>query len=158
LREVFNDYIPDVWIHTDHYKKGQCGDQPGYTVSLTAETTTGIILTKDFNFGNKKEFILPEDLAQRCAYGMLDEIYSGGCIDSTNQSIALLLMALSTGDNVSQIKIGRVTQQSVMMLRNLKKFFNINFKIEECQEDGLYDTDSDDEPENDKNSEQGEDE
>lgn len=22
LREVFNDYIPDVWIHTDHYKKG----------------------------------------------------------------------------------------------------------------------------------------
>ena len=43
-----------------------------------------------------------------------------------------------------------------MMLRNLKKFFNINFKIEECQEDGLYDTDSDDEPEN--NSEQGEDE
>jgi len=67
-------------------------------------------------------------------------------------------MALSTGDNVSQIKIGRVTQQSVMMLRNLKKFFNINFKIEECQEDGLYDTDSDDEQENDKNSEQGEDE
>jgi len=22
LREVFNDYIPDVWIHTDHFKKG----------------------------------------------------------------------------------------------------------------------------------------
>ena len=21
VREVFNDYIPDVWIHTDHYKK-----------------------------------------------------------------------------------------------------------------------------------------
>ena len=26
LREVFNDYIPDVWIHTDHYKKDQSGD------------------------------------------------------------------------------------------------------------------------------------
>ena len=22
VREVFNDYIPDVWIHTDHFKKG----------------------------------------------------------------------------------------------------------------------------------------
>mmetsp|Transcript_9634 Transcript_9634/g.16181 ORF Transcript_9634/g.16181 Transcript_9634/m.16181 type:complete len:205 (-) Transcript_9634:607-1221(-) len=22
LREIFNDYIPDVWIHTDHFKKG----------------------------------------------------------------------------------------------------------------------------------------
>ena len=21
LREIFNDFIPDVWIHTDHYKK-----------------------------------------------------------------------------------------------------------------------------------------
>jgi len=33
-----------------------------------------MILTKDFNFGNNKEFILPEDLGQRCAYAMLDEI------------------------------------------------------------------------------------
>ena len=26
VREVFNDYIPDVWIHTDHFKKGQAGE------------------------------------------------------------------------------------------------------------------------------------
>lgn len=26
VREVLNDYIPDVWIHTDHYKKGQAGE------------------------------------------------------------------------------------------------------------------------------------
>ena len=25
VREVLNDYIPDVWIHTDHYKKDQSG-------------------------------------------------------------------------------------------------------------------------------------
>jgi RNA 3'-terminal phosphate cyclase-like protein len=50
LREIFNDYIPDVWIHTDHYKKELCGEQPGYAISLVAETTTGVILTKDYNF------------------------------------------------------------------------------------------------------------
>lgn len=55
-----------------------------------------------------------------------------------------MLMALGSGDNVSQLKLGRVTQQSISMLRNLKKFFNINFKIEECQ-DEVYDSDSDDE-------------
>ena len=110
LREIFNDYIPDVWIHADHYKKGQAGDQPGYAVSLTAETTTGLIITKDFNFGNVKEFTLPEDLGQRTAYGLLDEVYGGGCIDSTNQSFALLLMSLSNGDNISALKLGRVTQ------------------------------------------------
>ena len=26
IREIFNDYLPDVWIHADHYKKGQAGD------------------------------------------------------------------------------------------------------------------------------------
>lgn len=84
LREVFNDYIPDVWIHTDHYKKGQCGEQPGYAVSLVAETSTGLVITKDFNFGNQKQFVLPEELGERCALAMLDEIFSGGAIDSTN--------------------------------------------------------------------------
>ena len=26
VREIFNDYIPDVWIHTDHYKKELAGE------------------------------------------------------------------------------------------------------------------------------------
>ncbi len=51
---------------------------------MVAETTTGVIITKDFNFGNSKEFILPEDLGKRCALSMLDELFSGGCVDSTN--------------------------------------------------------------------------
>ena len=40
---------------------------------------------------------------------MLDEIFTGGVIDSTNQSMALMLAALGAGDNISQIKLGRVT-------------------------------------------------
>lgn len=66
LREVFNDYIPDVWIHTDHYKKAQAGEQPGYAISLVAETSTGMILTKDLNY-NSHDFKLPEDLGKRAA-------------------------------------------------------------------------------------------
>ncbi len=46
--------------------------------------------------------------------------------------MGLMLMALASNDNVCQLKLGRVTQQSVAMLKNLKKFFNIEFKIEEC--------------------------
>lgn len=121
-------------------------------MSLTAETTTGVILTKDFNFGNSKEFTLPEELGARAAYGMLDEVFGGGCVDSTNQSFALLLMAVSAGDNISALKLGRITQQSIALLRNLKAFFNVNFKIEQCQDD-VYD-DSSSEEEN--NSEEGE--
>lgn len=121
-------------------------------MSLTAETTTGVILTKDFNFGNSKEFTLPEELGARAAYGMLDEVFGGGCVDSTNQSFALLLMAVSAGDNISALKLGRITQQSIALLRNLKSFFNINFKIEQCQDDVYDDSSSEEENE----SEEGE--
>lgn len=162
LREIFNDYIPDVWINVDHYKKGQCGEQPGYAVSLTAETTTGTILTKDFNFGNKKEFILPEDLGQRVAYSLLDEIFTGGCVDSCNQPTALLMMALSQGDNASQLKVGsRITQQSIIMMRLIDQFWKVKFKIEECQDD-LFEQDDDlsdsDDAEDKNDEEMGEDE
>lgn len=108
LREVFNDYIPDVWIHTDHYKKGQCGQQAGYAVSLQAETSTGIYYCKDFKFDER--FKLPEDLGERSALAILDEIFAGGVVDSSNQGMLLMLAALSSGDNISQIKIARVTQ------------------------------------------------
>ena len=111
VREVFNDYIPDVWIDTDHYKKEQCGEQPAFAISLQAETTTGVTYTKDFMFGT--EFKMPEDLGERAAYAMLDEIFTGGAIDSTNQSMLLLLTSLASGDNISSVKLARITEQSI---------------------------------------------
>ena len=108
-REVLNDYIPDVWIHTDHYRKEQAGEQPGYCLTLVAETTTGMLLTKDYNF-NSIDFKLPEDLGKRVALGLLDEIFSGSSVDSANQPYAFLMMGLATDDSIGSIKIGRITQ------------------------------------------------
>lgn len=133
IREIFNDYIPDVWIHTDHYKKEQCGPQPSFAVSLQAETTTGVTYTKDFMFGT--DFKMPEELGQRCAEAMLDEIFTGGAIDATNQTTLLLLTSLAASDNISSIKLSRITEQSIQLLRHLKQFFNIHFKIKECEDD-----------------------
>lgn len=65
-----------------------------------AETTTGVILTKDYTY-NAKDFKLPEDLGERAALAMLDEIFNGGAVDSANQSYAFMLMALASSDNVS---------------------------------------------------------
>lgn len=76
---------------------------------MVAETTTGLILTKDYNY-NSHDFKLPEDLGKRVALALLDEIFAGGAIDSANQSFALLLMSLAASDNISSIKIGRITQ------------------------------------------------
>ena len=90
---------------------------------------------------------MPEDLGERCAQALLDEVFVGGVIDSNNQAMLLLLTAVSSGDAISQIKLGRVTEQSVALLRQLKQFFNLTFRIEQCQDD-VY-SDSDDEDNND---------
>jgi RNA 3'-terminal phosphate cyclase-like protein len=66
-------------------------------------------LTKDFNFGNDKQFTLPEDLGERAALSLLDELFTGGCVDSTNQSTVFLLMAIASSDNISALKLGRIT-------------------------------------------------
>ena len=81
-------------------------------MSLQAETSTGVILTKDFMY-TKSESKMPEDLGERTAFAMLDEIFNGGVIDATNQPNLLMLMALSAGDNISQVKLCRITQQSI---------------------------------------------
>jgi len=72
-----------------------------------------------------KDFKLPEDLGERAAYSMLDEIFTGGVVDSSNQATLLLMASLAAGDNISQVKLARITQQSIHMLRHLKAFFNI---------------------------------
>jgi len=107
-REILNDYLPDVWLSADHCKGIQAGNSAGYSVSLSAETSTGCIITKDFTFSHE-EFKLPEDLGEAAALALLDEVYYGGCVDSAIQPIALLLMALSSNEDVSSIKIGRLT-------------------------------------------------
>ena len=55
-------------------------------------------------------------------------------------------MSLTSADNVSTIKVGRVTQQSVAMLKHIKQFINVQFKIEEVEDD-VYSEDSEDEEE-----------
>ena len=66
-------------------------------------------------------------------------------------------MSLASADNVSSIKIGRVTEQSVAMMRQIKKFINVQFKIEEC-EDNVYSSESEDEEQQNNDNDNNEDE
>jgi len=109
-----------------------------------------MILTKDYNF-NSIDFKLPEDLGKRTALALLDEIFSGSAVDSANQPFALLLMSLAASDNISSIKIGRITQQSISMLKNIKAFVNVQFKITEVEDDVYSSNDSEEEEVKEKN-------
>lgn len=131
--------LPDVWIHTDTHsssgKKNQhasgCGKSPGLTVCLAAESTEGCVIAAETCLDASKHSrgaLLPEDLGVRAAALLLDEIRKGGCVDTSCQSIALLLMCLGPED-ISRIRIGNLSQYSIMSLRLFKEAFGVEFKL-----------------------------
>jgi RNA 3'-terminal phosphate cyclase-like protein len=139
---VFHRLLPDVWIHTDVHtpKRNRCGPNPGMSLVVTSESTTGVQLTAECCLShhnaarsqqrpeNTRGKELPEDLGTRGAYLLLEEIRRGGCIDTASQSLAFLWMAL-TPEDVSRIRVGTLSQYSIETLRLLKTAFDVEFKV-----------------------------
>nr|CAD1816842.1 unnamed protein product [Ananas comosus var. bracteatus] len=95
-RGVFNNFIPDVHIFTDHRSGPAVGRSPGYGMSLVAETTTGCLISADIestekademdeDTEEKPEVKTPEDIGIEVASILLGEIKQGGVVDSTHQ-------------------------------------------------------------------------
>ncbi|EED89635.1 predicted protein [Thalassiosira pseudonana CCMP1335] len=149
---VMHRLLPDVWIHTDVHSSsgkkdgsgGGCGQSPGLSVILSATTTEGVCLTAECSMNHncddesqnnqynqpieRKKMELPEDLGKRSATLLLHEIFCGGCIDTSAQSFALLLMCL-TPEDVSRIRLGPFSQYTVVALRLFKEAFGVEFKL-----------------------------
>ncbi|KAK8794720.1 hypothetical protein WA158_001701 [Blastocystis sp. Blastoise] len=129
-REVFNHFIPDVHIFTDHYTGAKAGNSPGYGCTLIGETTTDYEYTTELMAGIG---MLPEDLGKQVAHLLLEEIHRGGCIDSLHQGLHLILFAFSPRD-VSKIRFGEITDNSIKLLRLIKEFVGVSFRLEEDNE------------------------
>lgn len=161
---VMHRLLPDVWIHTDvnSGSRGGCGPSPGLSVMMTATTTEGVCLSTEcsmnHNVQNKdsnnnfqepierRQMELPEDLGKRSATLLLHEIFAGGCIDTSCQSFALLMMCL-TPEDVSRIRLGPLSQYAVVSLRLYKEALGVEFKlrVEEESKRGKGDEEEDDE-------------
>ncbi|XP_048874675.1 RNA 3'-terminal phosphate cyclase-like protein isoform X2 [Brienomyrus brachyistius] len=130
-RNILNKFIPDIYIHTDHMKGANAGKSPGFGLTLVAETTNGTFLSAELvsNPQGQGSPMLPEDLGRNCARLLLEEIYRGGCVDSTNQTLALLYMTLGQQD-VSKAVLGPLSPYTIEFLRHVRDFFQIMFKIE----------------------------
>ena len=89
---------------------------------------------------------LPEDLGKRCATMLLHEIFCSGCIDTTAQTFALLMMCL-TPEDVSRIRLGPLSTYTIASLRLFKEAFGVEFKLKVDDEPLGFDNDSDDEEE-----------
>ncbi|TNN70739.1 RNA 3'-terminal phosphate cyclase-like protein [Liparis tanakae] len=130
-RSVLNQFIPDIYIYTDHMKGAHSGKSPGFGLTLVAETLNGTFLSAEMSSTpqGKGDPMLPEDLGRNCAKLLLEEVHRGGCVDSSNQSLTLLLMTLGQQD-VSKVLLGPLSPYTIEFLRHIKDFFQIMFKIE----------------------------
>ncbi|WOL01026.1 hypothetical protein Cni_G09739 [Canna indica] len=141
-RGVFNRFIPDVHIFTDHRSGPSGGRSPGYGVSLVAETTSGCLISTDIavsypraeetnaleDSDEKPELLPPEDVGVQVASMLLEEIEQGGVVDSTHQGLLFLLCALCPPD-VSKVRVGKLTPYGIETLRNIRDFLGVKFVI-----------------------------
>uniref|UniRef100_A0A0C9RFU7 TSA: Wollemia nobilis Ref_Wollemi_Transcript_29431_1497 transcribed RNA sequence n=1 Tax=Wollemia nobilis TaxID=56998 RepID=A0A0C9RFU7_9CONI len=141
-RGILNRLLPDVYIFTDHYSGQLSGRSPGYGISLVAETTTGCLISADCaanhtiseesgdhsDAENQKAPMLPEDIGSQGARMLLEEIKQGGVVDSTHQGLLFLLCALCPED-VSKVRVGKLSAYGIKTLRHIKDFLGVQFNI-----------------------------
>ncbi|XP_067634927.1 probable RNA 3'-terminal phosphate cyclase-like protein [Eurosta solidaginis] len=129
---VMLKFLPDVYIYTDQNRGKMSGNSPGFGIFLIAETTDGVFYGAESISNNKEEGkdpSVPEDLGREAAMKLLDEIYRGGCCDSSYQWLITLFMTLSQ-KNVSKFLTGPISTYTIHFLQNLRDFFSITFKLE----------------------------
>lgn len=125
-------FLPDVYIYTDHYKGKNSGRSPGFGLTLVAETTAGAFLSAEAvsrPSGSSDGSNVPEDIAELAVHNLLEEIYRGGYVDSLNQSMACLFLALGDAD-VSKLKTGPLSPYTIEFLRHLEDFMQLRMKLE----------------------------
>lgn len=122
-RGVLNRFSPDVYIHTDH---GRSGSVPGYAMHLMAETTEGCLLSADW--GSTDSTVTPESVARSASNLLLEEIAGGGCVDADHAPFALMYCALADSE-ISRLRVGRLSNACVTLLRDLQLFLGVVFKV-----------------------------
>ena len=134
-RKILNQFLSDIYIYTDSVKGTQSGNSPGFGLSLMVESTTGVMLCVDACSnakGDGETAVVPEDLGKSAAMSLLQEVYRGGCVDATHQSLVLVYMALGQMD-ISKVMLGALTPYTIQMMRHLKDFFNVMYKIDKLR-------------------------
>lgn len=129
-------FLPDVFIHTEHLRGNKSGLSPGFGLILYAETTNGVfyagesVSRSDTSDGHVS---VPEDIAKQATHNLFEEIFRGGCCDSSVQGLTFLFMALGETD-LSKVLVGPLSPYSVQLLRHMRDFLKITFKLDPCKE------------------------
>jgi len=136
-RGILNQFLPDIFIFADVAKGQSCGKSPGYGCTLVAESTNENVRISAEIMSNTKgeKQISAEELGQQAALRLLEELNVSGVCDSVSQPLLILLSALNQAD-VSKILTGMLTAYSIELLRNMKLFLGVSFRLELIKDEG----------------------
>ena len=146
---ILLSFLPDIYIYTDHLKGANSGKSPGFGISLVAETTEGVFYVGEAVSNpakSDKGVSIPEDVAKEAAHSLLNDIYRGGSMSTINQSLVTMWMALGDRD-LSKTILGPLAPYTIQMLRHMKEFTALTFKLEpyKKEDDEMEIDDEDDE-------------
>lgn len=154
-RGVLNQLLADVYIFTDHMSGVHAGLSPGYGLMLVAETTKGRMISAEAvsrpaiavgrstivnatsvgetssdgeaTDGPSAEEV-PEDLGQKAAHALFEEISRGGVVDSSHQALVLIACAIGP-EEINEVRLGPLTPYAVRTLRDIREFFGVQFSV-----------------------------
>lgn len=138
-RGILNRYIPDLYLFADVYRGEEAGKSPGFALSLVSSSTTDALHCAEVVSTPGRT---PEDVAIEATHSLLTEIASKGCIPRSHQSLLFILMALGPQD-VGNARVGALTPQSILTLRDIRDFLGVTFKVK--IERSIVDSDKDEE-------------
>jgi RNA 3'-terminal phosphate cyclase-like protein len=165
-RGVLNNFLPDVYIFTDHHNGKEGGNSPAYGISLVAETTEGCVLGSDCSSASTRGLREKEEDDGQLLLNRADdegedkenddddqsqktpEDYGRECAEALVSEIqrggvcdsshqALVLTLLACSpDQICRVRLGQLTPRSIQCLRTIRAFFGVTFNIQPEPESG----------------------
>lgn len=128
-RRVLRPTGVEVNITSDVWRGENSGKSPGFGVALVAELKRGWRIVAE---GTGLPGLLPEELGERVALQLLEELSTCGVVGRNQLKLALALMALGKED-VGRLALHReqVDEEAVLFLRDIKSIFGIEAIVKE---------------------------
>lgn len=133
-RKVLRPTGIEVNITADVWRGENSGKSPGFGVTLVAELKRG---WRIFAEGTGSAGSLPEDLGEKVAYELLEELTKCTCLGRNQLKLALAYMAIGKED-IGRLKVHKeqVDEQFVWFLRDLKSIFSTEAFLKDGADEG----------------------
>lgn len=136
-RQVLRPTGIEVNITADVWRGENLGKSPGFGVTLVAELKRG---WRVFAEGTGSAGSLPEDLGERVAYQLLQELTTSTSMGRAQLKLALAYMTIGKED-VGRLKLhkGQIDEGLVWFLRDIKSIFGTEAFLKDGAEEGEED-------------------